>query len=280
MKQIALYGKGGIGKSTAATHLAYAVANQGKTVLQVGCDPQSDSTANLLTGFPRPILDVLAAHDFEYEDIAVAEILVQSKLPFENGGTVFCTEAGGPEPGVGCGGKGVIEAIKTLRRLRVFAELQPDLVIYDILGDVVCGGFSQPIRDGYAEETYIVTSGELEALYQAVNVMGAVRRFSTRSGAKLGGLIVNLRGLKDEQQIVTDFAERLGTRVIALNPFSQLIKECGGAARTVFEEHADSIEAEEYRRLAATIMNGDCEPTVPGTMTFEELYEWWSGYIN
>ncbi len=144
----------------------------------------------------------------------------------------------------------------------------------------MCGGFSQPIRDGYAEETYIVTSGELEALYQAVNVMGAVRRFSTRSGAKLGGLIVNLRGLKDEQQIVTDFAERLGTRVIALNPFSQLIKECGGAARTVFEEHADSIEAEEYRRLATTIMNGDCEPTVPGTMTFEELYEWWSGYIH
>jgi nitrogenase iron protein NifH len=280
MKQIAIYGKGGIGKSTIATHLAYATANQGKTVLQVGCDPQADSTANLLTKFPKPILDVLAEHDFEYEDISVAEILVQSKLPFDNGGSVFCTEAGGPEPGVGCGGKGVIEAIKTLRSLEVFEELQPDLVIYDILGDVVCGGFSQPIRDGYADETYIVTSGELEALYQAVNVMGAIRRFSTRSGAKLGGLIVNLRGLKDEQQIVTDFAERLGTRVIAMIPFSQLVKECSGTAKTVFEEHADSVEAEEYRRLTATIMNGDCDLTVPGTMTFEELYEWWSGYIN
>ena len=280
MKQIAIYGKGGIGKSTAATHLSYATANQGKTVLQVGCDPQSDSTANLLTKFPKPILEVLAAHDFEYEDISIAEILVQSKLPFDNDGSVFCSEAGGPEPGVGCGGKGVIEAIKTLKRLNVFDELHPDLVIYDILGDVVCGGFSQPIRDGYAEETYVVTSGELEALYQAVNVMGAVRRFSTRSGSKLGGLIVNLRGLKDEQQIVTDFAERLGTRVIALIPFSQLIKECSGAATTVFEEHPDSVEAEEYRQLAATIMNGDCDLTVPGTMTFEELYEWWSGYIN
>jgi nitrogenase iron protein NifH len=280
MKQIAIYGKGGIGKSTIATHLAYATANQGKTVLQVGCDPQADSTANLLAKFPKPILDVLAEHDFEYEDISVAEILVQSKLPFDNGGAVFCTEAGGPEPGVGCGGKGVIEAIKTLRHLEVFEELQPDLVIYDILGDVVCGGFSQPIRDGYAEETYIVTSGELEALYQAVNVMGAVRRFSTRSGSKLGGLIVNLRGLKDEQQIVADFAERLGTRVIALIPYSQLVKECSGTAKTVFEEHPDSDEAEVYRQLATTIMNDDCDLTVPGTMTFEELYEWWGGYIN
>jgi nitrogenase iron protein NifH len=280
MKQIAIYGKGGIGKSTIATHVAYATANQGKTVLQVGCDPQADSTANLLTKFPKPILEVLAEHDFEYEDIGVTDILVQSQLPFDNGGSVFCTEAGGPEPGVGCGGKGVIEAIKTLRSLEVFEELQPDLVIYDILGDVVCGGFSQPIRDGYAEETYIVTSGELEALYQAVNVMGAIRRFAKRSGAKLGGLIVNLRGLKDEQQIVTDFAERLGTRVIALIPFSQLVKECSGAAKTVFEEHPDSPEAEEYRQLATTIMNDDCELTIPGTMTFEELYEWWSGYVN
>jgi nitrogenase iron protein NifH len=280
MKQIAFYGKGGIGKSTAATHVAYALANQGKTVLQVGCDPQADSTANLLEKFPKPILDVLAEHDFEYEDISVDEILIQSQRPFANGGSVFCTEAGGPEPGVGCGGKGVIEAIKTLRHLKVFDEINPDLVIYDILGDVVCGGFSMPIRDGYAEETYIVTSGELEALYQAVNVMGAVRRFSTRSGAKLGGLVVNLRGLQDEQRIVSDFAEQLGTRVIALNPFSQLIKECGGAAKTVFEEHADSAEAEEYRGLAATIMNGDGDFGVPGTMTFEELYDWWSGYVN
>jgi len=280
MKQIAIYGKGGIGKSTAATHLSYAIANQGKTVLQVGCDPQSDSTANLLTEFPKPILDVLAEHDFEYEDISVLEILVQSKLPFDNGGSVFCTEAGGPEPGVGCGGKGVIEAIKTLQHLDVFEQVQPDLVIYDILGDVVCGGFSQPIRDGFAEEVYIVTSGELEALYQAVNVMGAVRRFSTRSGAKLGGLIVNLRGMKDEQQMVADFAEQLDTRVIALNPFSQLIKECSGAAKTVFEEHPDSVEAKEYQRLGATIMNDDCDLTIPGTMTFEELYEWWGGYVN
>ncbi|MAF82762.1 MAG: AAA family ATPase [Gammaproteobacteria bacterium] len=280
MKQIAIYGKGGIGKSTVSTHLSYAIANQGKCVLQVGCDPKSDSTHNLLTQFTQPILEVLSKHDFEYEDIEIDEILLKSPLLFDDNGTVFCAEAGGPEPGIGCGGKGVIEAIKTLKRLHVFEELNPDIVIYDILGDVVCGGFSMPIRDGYAEETYLVTSGELEALYQATNVMGAVRRFSRRSGAKLGGLIVNLRGLADEERIVNDFAEKMGTRVLSINPFSQLIKECGGDTKTVFEDFPDSTEAEQYRQLATIIMNSENELTKPETMTFEQLYEWWSGYIH
>ena len=280
MKQIAFYGKGGIGKSTAATHVAYALANQGKTVLQVGCDPQADSTANLLEKFPKPILDVLAEHDFEYEDISVDEILMQSKRPFDNGGSVFCTEAGGPEPGVGCGGKGVIEAIKTLRHLEVFDELQPDLVIYDILGDVVCGGFSMPIRDGYAEETYIVTSGELEALYQAVNVMGAVRRFSTRSGAKLGGLVVNLRGLKDEQRDRDRLRRATRHPRDRDEPLQPVDQGMWWRREDRLRRAPGFGEAEEYRRLAATIMNGDGDLAVPGTMTFEELYDWWSGYVN
>ena len=124
---------------------SYALANQGHRVFLMGCDPMGDSTHNLLHGYTKPILDVLMEHDFEYEDIEVAEIVHQSPLPFENGGSVYCAEAGGPEPGVGCGGKGVIEAINTLQRLEVFDELEPDLVIYDILGDVVCGGFSMPV---------------------------------------------------------------------------------------------------------------------------------------
>ena len=191
MKQIALYGKGSIGKSTIATHLSYAIADQGRRVFQMGCDPMADSTHNLLSEYTKPILDVLAAKDFEYEDIEVTDIVHRSPLPFENGGSVYCAVAGGPEPGVGCGGKGVIEAINTLKRLEVFDELHPDLVIYDILGDVVCGGFSQPIRDGFAEETYLVTSGELEALYQAVNVMGLpsstlIGPIAASTGAGLG----------------------------------------------------------------------------------------------
>jgi nitrogenase iron protein NifH len=280
MKQIAIYGKGSIGKSTVATHISYALANKGHRVFLMGCDPMADSTRNLLTGYNKPILDVLTENDFEYEDIAVAELVHQSPLPFANGGSVYCAEAGGPEPGVGCGGKGVIEAINTLKRLEVFDELNPDIVIYDILGDVVCGGFSQPIRDGFAEETYLVTSGELEALYQAVNVMGAVNRFAKRAGARLGGLIVNLRGLAREEEIINDFAAKTGTRVLAMLPFSQLVKECGGEAKTVFEEHADSSEADKYRQLADMIIASNYEPTTPHPMTFEELYEWWCPYVN
>jgi nitrogenase iron protein NifH len=280
MKQIALYGKGSIGKSTVATHVSYALANRGHRIFLMGCDPMGDSTRNLLHGYTKPILDVLTENDFEYEDIEVEEIVHQSPLTFENGGSVFCAEAGGPEPGVGCGGKGVIEAINTLKRLEVFDELNPDLVIYDILGDVVCGGFSQPIRDGFAEETYLVTSGELEALYQAVNVMGAVNRFAKRAGARLGGLIVNLRGLEREREIIEDFAARTGTRVLAMLPFSQLVKECGSEARTVFEDHPHSAEAEQYSQLAEQLMASDYEPTTPQPMSFEELYEWWCPYVN
>ena len=280
MKQIALYGKGSIGKSTIATHLSYAIADQGYRVFQMGCDPMSDSTHNLLTEYTKPILDVLTAKNFEYEDIEVADIVRRSPCRFDNGGSVYCAEAGGPEPGIGCGGKGVIEAINTLKRLEVLDELQPDIVIYDILGDVVCGGFSQPIRDGFAEETYLVTSGELEALYQAVNVMGAINRFAKRAGAKLGGLIVNLRGLEREEEIIKDFAARTGTRVLAMLPFSQLVKECGGEGKTVFEDHPDSAEAEQYRRLAQLVMAGHYEPTTPHPMSFEELYEWWCPYVS
>jgi len=280
MKQIAIYGKGSIGKSTIATHLSYAIANRGFRVLQVGCDPQSDSTHNLTAGHIKPILTVLAEKDFDYEDIEIDDIVHPSRLTFENGGKAFCAEAGGPEPGVGCGGKGTIEAITTLQRLHVFDELHPDLVIYDILGDVVCGGFSQPIRDGFADETYIVTSGELEALYQANNVMGAVQRFENRSGAKLGGLIVNLRGMEKEERIVKDFASKTGTEVLTMLPYSQLVKECSGVNKTVYEEHADSNEAKLYSHLADLIMAPRDGFAKPQTMSFEELYEWWSDYVH
>lgn len=280
MKQIAIYGKGSIGKSTVATHLSYAIASRGKRVLQVGCDPQSDSTHNLTAGHIKPILTVLAENDFDYEDIELEDIVHPSRLTFDSGGSIFCAEAGGPEPGVGCGGKGTIEAITTLKKMHVFEELHPDIVIYDILGDVVCGGFSQPIRDGFADETYIVTSGELEALYQANNVMGAINRFKNRSGAKLGGLIANLKGMEKEERIIKDFASKTGTDVLTMVPFSQLVKQCSGVNKTVYEEHADSAEAQKYTQLADMIMAEHDELTTPQTMNFEDLYEWWSDYVH
>lgn len=279
MRQIAIYGKGGIGKSTVASHLSYTLADRGLRVLQVGCSPKNDSTRSLLPEFPRTILDVLREKEFDYEEVEPEEIVYESPLSFQNEGKVYCAESGGPEPGVGCGGKGVIEAIETLTRLDIFKVLKIDVVVYDILGDVVCGGFSLPIRQGYARETYVVASGELEALYQVTNISKVIKRFKKRSGSKLGGLIVNLRRVKNEQKIVEDFAEKIGTQILGILPYSQVVKECGGQGKTVFVCAPESDEAGIYKKIGSNIFNNK-NLVVPRTIEFEELYEWWLGYIN
>lgn len=278
MRQIALYGKGGIGKSTVASHLSYTMAERGLKVLQVGCSPKNDSTNQLLATFPPTILDVLREKEYEYDELTLEEIITESPLPFEQGGKIYCAESGGPEPGVGCGGKGVVEAIETLTRLKVFEILSIDVVIYDILGDVVCGGFSMPIRKGYAQETYVITSGELEALYQVTNVSKAIRRFDKRSGSKLGGLIVNLRRMKNELAIVNDFADFIGSKIAGIIPYSQTVKECGGQGKTVFECAPDAEETAIYRKIGNDIfINKDL--VIPNAINFKELYNWWLKYI-
>jgi len=279
MRQIALYGKGGIGKSTVASHLSYTMAERGLKVLQVGCSPKNDSTNQLLSGFPPTILDVLRKKEFEYDELELDDIVTESFFKFSEGGKIYCAESGGPEPGVGCGGKGVVEAVETLTRLEVFKTLGVDVVIYDILGDVVCGGFSLPIRQGYAQETYVITSGELEALYQVTNVSKAIRRFEKRSGSKLGGLIVNLRRMKNEQKLVNDFAELIGSRILGIVPYSQTIKECGGEGKTVFECAPDSEETGIYRKIGEDIFNNE-DLVIPNAVSFKELYSWWLPYIS
>ena len=279
MRQIALYGKGGIGKSTVASHLSYAMAERGLKVLQVGCSPKNDSTNQLLATFPPTILDVLREKEYEYDELQLEEIVTESPLPFEQGGKIYCAESGGPEPGVGCGGKGVVEAIETLTRLKVFENLSIDVVIYDILGDVVCGGFSMPIRKGYAQETYVVTSGELEALYQVTNVSKAIRRFKKRSGSKLGGLVVNLRRMKNELEIVNDFADLIGSKIAGIIPYSQTVKECGGQGKTVFECAPQSEETTIYRKIGEDIFSNK-DLTIPNPVDFKELYNWWLKHIT
>jgi nitrogenase iron protein NifH len=279
MRQIAIYGKGGIGKSTVAAHLSYTFADRGLKVLQVGCSPKNDSTRPLLEDFPKSILDVLREKEFDYEAVTMDDIVYKSSIAFRNGGTVYCAESGGPEPGVGCGGKGVVEAIETLTRLNVFKDYNFDVVIYDILGDVVCGGFSLPIRQGYAKETYVVASGELEALYQVTNVSKAIKRFEMRSGAKLGGLIINLRRVKNELKMVADFAQKIGTQIIGIIPFSQVVKECGGQGKTVFTLAPDSEEATLYTGIGDAVL-ANKNLVIPNTIDFEELYEFWLQYFE
>ena len=279
MRQIALYGKGGIGKSTVASHLSYTFAERGLKVLQMGCSPKNDSTYLLLPDFPPTILDVLRKNDFMYDDLEPKDIITESPLQFANGGKIYCAESGGPEPGVGCGGKGVVEAIESLKKLNILKALGIEIVIYDILGDVVCGGFSLPIRQGFAQETYVVTSGEFEALYQVTNVCKAIKRFDARAGSKLGGLIVNLRRVKNELQMVTDFAHKLGTQIVGVIPYSQTVKQCAGEGETVFQCAPDSEEAQLYRGIGQKVFDNQ-NLVIPNTLEFEELYEWWLPYIK
>lgn len=275
MRQLALYGKGGIGKSMISSHISYGMANRGLRVMHLGCDPKHDSTRLLLQGkMPKTILETLKEKNFILKQIEMNEIIFESPLEVDHGGKIYCAESGGPEPGMGCGGKGVIEAIETLQYLNVFKELKLDVVIYDVLGDVVCGGFSMPIRKGYAEETYIVTSGEIEALFAATNICKAISRFTSRSGSRLGGIIGNLRELKNEETILNKFAEVLGTHVVGFIPYSEKIKECSGKGGTLFQFAPESIECEAFRKLVDNVWNNQ-EFSIPKSLNFEELYFWW-----
>ncbi|MBE5998907.1 MAG: nitrogenase iron protein NifH [Eubacteriales bacterium] len=244
MKKIAVYGKGGIGKSTTTSHLAAAFAVMGKRVIQIGCDPKADSTFNLLGGQPlRPVMQYLREEDEEPE--TVEEI---SRVGF---GGVLCIETGGPTPGLGCAGRGIIATFQLLEDLRLFETWKPDVVLYDVLGDVVCGGFAAPIREGYAEEVLIVTSGEKMALYAANNIAEAVENFADRSYARLRGIILNHRNVVDENEKVRAFAQSRGLPVIGEIPRSDEI--------TRFEDRG------------MTTIEGD--PSLPVSRTFFEIAE-------
>jgi len=280
MRQIAIYGKGGIGKSMVSSHITFALAKKGLKVLHVGCDPKHDSTRLLLNGMmPETILETLRDRDFNIKSVSMNEVIFESAFKSECAGKIYCAESGGPDPGVGCGGKGVVEAIEALKHLNIFEELKLDAVLYDVLGDVVCGGFSMPIREGYAREIYIVSSGEIEVLFAASNIFKAIRRFNPRSGAQLGGIIGNLRELKNEQRILTGFADRCSTQVVGFIPYSEKIKECSGKGITLFQHAPDSPECEAFRLLADRIWENQ-RFSVPLSMDFEELHRWWSGIKN
>ena len=228
MIKIAIYGKGGIGKSTVTSHLAAAFASLGKKVIQIGCDPKADSTINLLGGRPlRPVMNYLREEDEDPESIE--EI---SRIGF---GGILCIETGGPTPGLGCAGRGIIATFQLLEDLRLFETWKPDVVLYDVLGDVVCGGFAAPIREGYAEEVLIVTSGEKMALYAANNIASAVENFEDRSYARIRGIILNHRNVVGEDEKVRAFADSRGLEIVGEIPRSDDITRFEDMGMTTIE---------------------------------------------
>lgn len=246
MIKLAVYGKGGIGKSTTVSNVAAALAEEGLTVMQIGCDPKADSTASLHGGSRIPtVLDLVRDHpgDLKLEDMVTTGY---------HG--VLCVEAGGPTPGLGCAGRGIIAALEKLEQKGAYTVYQPDVVLYDVLGDVVCGGFSMPMRRGYADRVFVVTSGENMAIYAAANIAMAIENFKGRGYASLGGLILNRRNVKNEDGKVAELAEELHTEIVGTLDRSDLVQQAEEENKTVVEAFPHSAMAEAYRTLARQIL--------------------------
>ena len=246
MIKIAIYGKGGIGKSTTVSNLAAALADRGYKVMQIGCDPKADSTSMLRGTEPmRTVLDLVREKkdDFTLEDMV--------RVGY---GGVICVEAGGPSPGLGCAGRGIIAALEKLKEKGAYEKYQPDIVFYDVLGDVVCGGFSMPMRGGYADKVFVITSGENMAIHAAANIAMAVENFKGRGYASLGGIILNRRNVKNEEEKVQELAEDIRSRIIGCLSRSESVQDAEEAGKTVIEAFPDSAMAEEYRALADAVL--------------------------
>lgn len=271
-KQIAIYGKGGIGKSTTTSNISAALAKAGYKVMQVGCDPKSDSTNTLRGGTYIPtVLDTLRKKN----TAKVGEIV------FEGFGGVYCVEAGGPAPGVGCAGRGIITAVQFLKQLKVFDDLDLDYVIYDVLGDVVCGGFAVPIREGIAEHVFTVSSADFMAIYAANNLFKGIQKYSNSGGALLGGIIANSINAPYAREIINDFAERTKTQVVEYVPRSVTVTQSELKGQTTIEAFPDSEQAKLYQRLAKKIAD-HTESKTPAPLEIQELRDWaaqWADHI-
>ena len=254
MIRIAVYGKGGIGKSTTVSNVAAALAEKGMKVMQIGCDQKADSTILLRHG--KEASTVLDLYNKKRQDLKL-EDMVQIGY-----GGVVCVEAGGPAPGLGCAGRGIITALEKLQETGAYETYKPDIVFYDVLGDVVCGGFSMPMRKGYADKVFIITSGENMAIHAGANIAMAVENFRNRGYASLGGIILNRRNVPREEEKVQELAEDFHTKVIGTLSRSELVPEAEVLGKTLLEFYPDSEMAEEYRTLAEQILEA-CREEAP-----------------
>ena len=263
MRKVAIYGKGGIGKSTTTQNTVAGLAEMGRKVMVVGCDPKADSTRLLLGGLAqKSVLDTLRdeGENVELEDIR--------KRGF---GDSWCVESGGPEPGVGCAGRGIITSINMLESLGAYHESEDlDYAFYDVLGDVVCGGFAMPIRDGKAEEIYIVCSGEMMAMYAANNICKGIMKYAQAGTVRLGGLICNSRKVDNEKEMIEELARQLGTQMIYFVPRDNMVQRAEINRKTVIEWNPEVKQADAYRSLAKAIDENQMF-VIPKPLAIEEL---------
>ena len=266
VRKIAIYGKGGIGKSTTTQNTASAMAHfHDKKVMIHGCDPKADSTRMILGGkMQRTMMDTLREEGEE----ACMDL---DKIMSTGFGGIKCVESGGPEPGVGCAGRGVITAITLMEHQKVY-ENDLDFVFFDVLGDVVCGGFAMPVRDGKAEEIYIVASGEMMALYAANNICRGMVKYAEQSGVRLGGIICNSRNVDGEKDLLEEFCKRLGTQMIYFVPRDNIVQKAEFNKRTVVEFNSECNQAHEYQKLARNIIENK-NFVIPDPMTMDEMEE-------
>jgi nitrogenase iron protein NifH len=263
MRKIAIYGKGGIGKSTTTQNTVAGLAELGNKVMVIGCDPKADSTRLLLGGLAqKTVLDTLRE---EGEDIELDDIIKDGY------GGSRCVESGGPEPGVGCAGRGIITSINLLEQLGAFGEEHSlDYTFYDVLGDVVCGGFAMPIREGKAQEIYIVVSGEMMAMYAANNICKGIVKYADAGGVRLGGLICNSRMVDNEKEMISEFAKRLGTQMIHFVPRDNMVQKAEINRKTVIDFDPEHKQAGEYRTLAKNIQENEMF-VVPNPLGIQDL---------
>jgi nitrogenase iron protein NifH len=262
-RKIAIYGKGGIGKSTTTQNTAAAMAHfHGKKIFIHGCDPKADSTRLILGGKPQEtLMDTLRALG--------AEKVTLDKVVKKGFKDILCVESGGPEPGVGCAGRGVITAIDLMENQGAYTE-DLDFVFFDVLGDVVCGGFAMPIRDGKAQEVYIVASGEMMAVYAANNICRGLLKYAKQSGVRLGGVICNSRNVDKEQEFLEEFTASIGTKMIHFVPRDNIVQKAEFNKKTVTEFNEAENQAAEYSKLAEKIINNQ-DFVIPQPLSMDQL---------
>jgi nitrogenase iron protein len=265
LRQAAIYGKGGIGKSTTTQNLVAALAEIGKKVMIVGCDPKADSTRLILHSKAQNSVMGLAAEAGSVEDLELEDVMSVGY------GGIKCVESGGPEPGVGCAGRGVITAINFLEEEGAYDE-DLEFVFYDVLGDVVCGGFAMPIRENKAQEIYIVCSGEMMAMYAANNIAKGIVKYANSGGVRLAGLICNSRNTDREDELIMALAAKLGTQMIHFIPRHNIVQHAEIRRMTVIEYDPTAPQADEYRTLAKKIVDNK-NFVIPTPVTMDELEE-------